>query len=132
MKRLALLLLTVALAAPNAASATSRTIVVRIEHSRFIPDSITVRAGEQVRFVVVNGDPIDHEFLIGDRSVQRAHELGTEAHHGAKPGELSLPPSETRVTGYTFNGEGRLIIGCHLPQHFAYGMRGTIVIKGES
>lgn len=106
-----------------------RTIHITVEDSLFTPDTFDVQPGETVRFVVENTDFIDHEFLIGDEAVQRAHEEGTEAHHGAKPGEISLPAHSTRETTYTFPHAGYTLFGCHLPGHYDYGMRGLIVIS---
>lgn len=103
---------------------------VTIENSRFIPDHFEFTAGTTVTFVVENTDPIDHEFLIGDEAAQQAHEDGTEPHHGAKPGELSIPIGETLETTYTFDEPGELLIGCHLPTHYDFGMRGTITVTG--
>lgn len=80
-------------------------------------------------FVINNRDPIDHEFIVGDESVQRAHERGTEAHHGTRPGEVSIPAGGTRTTTYVFETPGRLLIGCHLPTHYDYGMRGDVVVR---
>lgn len=105
-----------------------RTIEVGIEHSSFIPERIEVQPGETVRFVIHNGDPIDHEFIVGDEVVQSRHEEGTETRHGEKRGEVSIAAGETAETTYTFPSSGKLIVGCHLPQHYDYGMRGTIVI----
>ena len=102
------------------------TVDVEIRHSRFIPDHLEFAVGTTVTFVVANTDPIDHEFLIGDAQVQEAHEEGTEAHHGKKPGEISIPAGETRTTTYTFEESGPLLIGCHLPSHYDFGMKGTI------
>jgi uncharacterized cupredoxin-like copper-binding protein len=110
------------------AKASEQTVVISIHHSSFTPSEVTVAAGSTVTFVVRNGDPIDHEFIIGDRHVQRIHELGTEAHHGAKPGEISIPAGTERTTTYTFSGGGTLIFGCHVPSHYKYGMRGLISI----
>lgn len=107
-----------------------QVVTVTIEHSRFDPASIVVEPGATVRFVVRNDDPIAHEFLIGDEAAQLRHEKGTEPEHGARPGELSIPPGETRITTYTFPSErGRLLVGCHLPAHYDYGMRGTITFR---
>ncbi|MDQ3982613.1 MAG: cupredoxin domain-containing protein [Actinomycetota bacterium] len=108
--------------------ASAREVHVELRFSRFVPDEFEFPAGTTVRFVVENRDPIDHEFLIGDEEVQRAHEEGTEAHHGAKPGEISVPAGETRETTYTFDEPGTLLIGCHLPTHYDYGMRGEITV----
>ena len=35
--------------------------------------------------MIVNTDPIDHEFILGDERVQLVHEEGTEAHHAPRP-----------------------------------------------
>ena len=105
-----------------------RTIVVTIHYSQFGSSLLTVRPGETVRFVVRNSDPIDHEFILGDETVQHFHEAGSEPHHGAKPGEISIPAGQTRTTTFTFPRLGTLLFGCHLPGHYAYGMRGSVLI----
>jgi uncharacterized cupredoxin-like copper-binding protein len=109
--------------------AEPRTIEVVMRYSRFEPATIEVDPGETVRFVVRNADPIDHEFILGDAAVQRAHERGTEAYHPPRPGEMSVAPLEVAETTYTFpDAPGELILGCHLPGHFAYGMRAEVRI----
>lgn len=107
-------------------AAAVRTVHVMIHYSSFDPDSFAFPPGTTVRFVVTNTDPIDHEFIVGDRAVQRAHELGTEAYHPPRPGEMTVPAGTTRTTTYTFGSVGTLIFGCHLPGHYAYGMHGSI------
>jgi uncharacterized cupredoxin-like copper-binding protein len=109
-------------------SATPRTITVSMRHSRFAPEYVIVRRGVTVRFVITNLDPIDHEFILGDEAVQRRHETGTEPAHGHVPGEASVPPGVTAETSYTFTRPGVLLIGCHAPGHYAYGMRGRLLI----
>jgi uncharacterized cupredoxin-like copper-binding protein len=104
-----------------------RTIEIGLRYSTFTPSELTVGAGETVRFVLRNKDPIHHEFILGDAEVQRVHEAGEEPHH-ARPGEVSVPAGETAVTTYRFGGPGALLFGCHLPGHWSYGMRGTVRI----
>jgi uncharacterized cupredoxin-like copper-binding protein len=106
-----------------------QTVDVNIHHSRFTPESFEFSAGSTVTFVIHNGDPIDHEFILGDAAVQSRHEDGTERKHGAVPGEVSVPAGESRRTTYTFSEPGRLVIGCHLPGHFAYGMRAEVRVS---
>ena len=109
--------------------AEPRTVEIVMRYSRFEPERIEVEPGETVRFVVRNDDPIDHEFILGDAAVQRAHERGTEAYHPPRPGEMSVAPLETAVTTYTFPASpGTLVLGCHLPGHFAYGMEAQVRI----
>jgi uncharacterized cupredoxin-like copper-binding protein len=105
-----------------------RTVALTIHFSRFSESSIPVRPGETVRFVIHNEDPIDHEFIVGDRYVQRIHENGTEPSHGAKPGEVTVPAGATVETTYTFPAAPEHIeFACHLPGHYAYGMHGLFV-----
>jgi uncharacterized cupredoxin-like copper-binding protein len=106
-----------------------RTIAVNINHSRFNPNDYEFEAGSAVRFVIHNGDPIDHEFILGDQDVQDRHENGTEKKHGAISGEVSIPAGETRTTTYTFSTPEDLIIGCHLPRHFEYGMHAGVTVS---
>jgi uncharacterized cupredoxin-like copper-binding protein len=103
-------------------------VTVNINHSRFAPDPLRVESGTTVRFVVHNRDPIDHEFILGNAGAQDRHENGTHAEHGAVPGEISVPAGTTRSTSYTFAAPGRLIIGCHLPAHYDYGMRADVIV----
>ena len=109
------------------ANETPARIALTIEHSRFDLSELTVERGTTVTFVVRNRDPIDHELIIGDRTVQRRHEVGRDKHHhGEVPGEISVPAGEVRTTTYTFSEPGTTLFGCHLPAHYAYGMRGVI------
>jgi uncharacterized cupredoxin-like copper-binding protein len=126
---LAALLLLGGCSGPGGA-ARETEVKVEMRFSRFVPHHFSFPAGTTVTFVVENRDPIDHEFLIGDEEVQDAHEEGTEARHGAKPGEISVPAGETRETTYTFDEPGTLLVGCHLPTHWDYGMRGEITVTG--
>jgi uncharacterized cupredoxin-like copper-binding protein len=127
-----LALLAVAIPVYRRASAgpSVRTVDITIHFSRFSVSNVDVTPGETVRFVVENTDPIDHEFIVGDRQVQLIHERGTEPLHPPKPGEMSVPAGTTQTTTYTFpSTQGpTLFFACHLPGHYAYGMHGTITI----
>jgi uncharacterized cupredoxin-like copper-binding protein len=110
-------------------SAGAATDVIRIEihHSRFVPSTVAVGDRQVVRFVVHNTDPIDHEFIVGDQATQDRHEHGTEDRHdGTVPGEISVPAGAIVTTTYHFGAPARIFYGCHLPGHWAYGMRGVI------
>lgn len=118
----------VAVSAAGSAPEGVVEIPIVIRHSRFVPAAITVPAGTEVRFVVDNTDPIHHELIVGDQSVQDKHERGTETVHGGFPGETSIPAGETASTTYVFAAAGKVLIGCHLPGHWNYGMRGVITV----
>ncbi|MEW6155218.1 MAG: plastocyanin/azurin family copper-binding protein [Actinomycetota bacterium] len=103
-----------------------RTVVLDMRWSRFSQTELKVRAGETIRFVVRNHDPIPHELIVGDQAVHDYHEQGTELHHRGRPGEVSVAAGATAETRYTFIQPGTLLFGCHLPGHWAYGMQGVI------
>jgi uncharacterized cupredoxin-like copper-binding protein len=101
---------------------------VEIEFSRFTSDDeITVAAGVPVTFTLVNGDPIDHEWIIGPPDVHERHRTGTEPYHDEVPTEVTIPAYETRTTTVTFEEPGEYVYICHLPGHEAYGMVGKLL-----
>jgi len=109
-----------------------RTIAVTIHYSHFSPASLMVAAGGTVRFSITNRDPIDHEFILGDQALQDKEEAGTDViHDGTVPGRVSAPAGTTVSTVVSFPKhppQGSLIYACHLPGHYAYGMRGVLLI----
>ena len=122
------------LVAARAGGPPERTVVVVMHHSRFEPATLRVEPGQRVRFVLRNTDPIDHEFILGDTFVQARHEQGRQRqHHGDVPGERSVPAGREAATTYAFPArlDGQVLeFACHLPGHYAYGMRGTVRVSG--
>lgn len=104
------------------------TVVVDVEHSRFVPDELVVETGTEVRFVLRNGDPIGHELIVGPRAVHERHRHGTEPEHEPRDGELSVGPDGQGVTAYVFDEPGTVEMACHLPGHYAFGMHGEIEV----
>jgi uncharacterized cupredoxin-like copper-binding protein len=115
---------------PAGAAPPARTVAVTIHYSHFSPAHLSVAAGETVRFTITNADPIDHEFILGDQSVQDREEVGTDRIHDLSiPGMVSAPAGTTVATVVTFPrhpAQPSLIYACHLPGHYAYGMRGSL------
>jgi uncharacterized cupredoxin-like copper-binding protein len=104
------------------------TVRLDVEHSRFEPARVLVRPHTEVRFVVVNHDPIRHELIVGDGDLHARHENGTEAAHPPRPGEVTVDPGRTGSTRLTFHEPGVVRYACHLPGHLAYGMQGKVVV----
>lgn len=124
--RATLLAVVLGAAAGGCGPAGPRTVELTVRHSTFEPAAVEAEPGETIRFVVRNLDPIDHELIVGPMPVQRRHQVGRDAHHhGSVPGEISVPRGTTGVTTYTV-GAGPVPFGCHLPGHWAYGMRGVV------
>jgi uncharacterized cupredoxin-like copper-binding protein len=108
--------------------AAPRRVEIRIHYSTFDPDTLTVPRGVAVTFVLVNEDPIDHEWLIGDAAFHEKHRHGTEAQHGARPNEVTIPALSRIETTLTFATPGTQQYICHVPRHEEYGMIGTLTV----
>jgi magnesium-transporting ATPase (P-type) len=122
-----------AAAAPTTASArvVDRSIAVQATDGlAFSPNTFNVRAGETVAFEISNPTSLPHEFLIGDASEQAHHELemANGAPHAAG-NVVEIAPGQTARLVVTFQQPGSLEIGCHVPGHYAAGMRGTIIVS---
>ena len=65
--------------------------------------------------------------LVGPAVLQAYMEHSTErVHTGSIPGQVSVPAGTTATTTYTMRKWLPPLFGCHLPGHYAYGIRGTI------
>lgn len=127
---LAVAALLIAVSATAGCSARSEEVTITIHDSAFDPTELAVPAGVPITFVLVNEDPIDHEWLIGDEAFHERHRSGTHASHGAVANEVTIPALETVTTTITFDEPGRLAYVCHLPAHEAYGMVGWLTVEG--
>jgi uncharacterized cupredoxin-like copper-binding protein len=99
--------------------------VVRIVASgqlRFIPDVVTVQAGETITFEVTSMGMTVHEFMVGPATDVAADTPGT-------PEVADIGMMATKALTYTFNGPGPFAFACHAPGHFEAGMKGTITIQ---
>lgn len=111
------------------AAAAAERVTISIGYSAFEPPRLTVPVGVPVTFVLVNGDPIDHEWIVGDADVHEAHRSGTEMVHDARATEVSIPALTTVETTVTFDAPGLYPYICHLPGHEAYGMVGLLIVE---
>jgi plastocyanin len=105
----------------------SSEVTIRIRYSAFEPATVRVPVGVPVTIELVNNDPIDHEWIVGDEALHEAHRTGTHPAHDQLPTEVTVPALETRTTVVTFDQAGSYAFICHLPAHEAYGMTGVIV-----
>jgi uncharacterized cupredoxin-like copper-binding protein len=119
-------------------SAAPREVNIIAKDWVFLPDRVDVVPGETVLFHVINGGLDIHEAVLGNAAVQGAWEIAEAATVGSPPGPtplVSVPPdvaglrvvvgSGQRVdVTWTAPPQGTvgLVVGCHIPGHWAKGM----------
>ena len=128
---LAVAVLAAAVFATAAATAGPVTVEIHVRYSHYSPATVRVPIGRPVRFVLVNEDPIDHEWIVGDAAVHDRHRNGTEARHDARSTEVTINALSTSSTTITFDEPDDVQFICHLPGHEQYGMVGTLIVSGR-
>lgn len=112
---------------------------IRIEMSdamRFSPAEVGVRAGERVRFVLVNKGKLEHEFVLGTMEHLKQHAEEMKQHAGMEmehqeQGEVEVPPGKSRTLRWRFTKPGTYYYGCLVPGHFEAGMVGKVIVAGK-
>ena len=115
---------------PGPAPSGVRSVEIQaVDSLRFEPDEVSVDAGETIRFVLVNTGGEDHEFVLGDESLQESHEMdGHEGHGDDALAAVDLSPGSTVEVTVTFDEPGSLLYGCHVQGHYEAGMVGTVTV----
>jgi len=111
--------------APGAA----RVVDVMMSDNKYDVPQISVKRGETIKFVFHNQGKLVHEAVIGDATLQNAHEHqmgGMSMSDSANA--ISVDAGKTGELTYTFNIAGRLLIGCHQPGHYAAGMKLDVIV----
>ena len=121
-----------------------REVNVVLKDWLFLPDPVAVVPGETVLLHVVNGGLEIHELVIGDQAVQDAWEAAEGAAANPPPGPtpvVTVPSSVAGLRVVVPSGQrvdvmwtvppdravaGRLLLGCHIPGHWAKGMRAGV------
>lgn len=65
---------TFAFGEPAPAAKATRTVEVVLKDIAFEPKSLQVKAGETVRFVLINQGQLPHEFNLGDKAMHAEHQ----------------------------------------------------------
>ncbi len=121
---------------PAAAAQAGRSVAIEMKDMAFVPDSLTVKAGETVLFKLHNGGTVMHEFMLGTAAMQTAHrrmmaaeaEKGLPPHHHHMGNAVSLDPGQSASLAWTFTQPGTVEYDCNLPGHYESGMKGAITV----
>jgi uncharacterized cupredoxin-like copper-binding protein len=136
---------------PAPAAKATRTVEVTLQDIAFEPKSLDVKAGETVRFVLVNKGRLLHEFNLGDAAMHAAHQkemlqmqasgmltatgMGKMDHSamgGMKhddPNSVLVEPGKTAELTWTFTKTTGLEFACNLPGHYQAGMVGKLTVE---
>jgi uncharacterized cupredoxin-like copper-binding protein len=140
-------------AAPKASA--TRTVELTLGDMFFEPKNVQVKAGETVRFVLVNKGQLLHEFNLGDAAMHAHHQqdmlkmqesgllMPTGMNHGGMahgmdhgkmamrhddPNSVLIEPGKTAELTWTFTKSRDLEFACNIPGHYQAGMVGKLTI----
>jgi len=113
----------------------TRSIDVEMSDAmRFRPDSVRVKRGETIRFIVRNVGKLKHEMVLGTIGEMKEHaemmRKNPEMEH-AEPNMVSVEPGKTGELIWQFAGDGTFDFACLEPGHFEAGMVGKILVGHE-
>ena len=140
---------------PGKASEATQTIEIKMLDNYYEPESISVKQGETVRFIIKNDGEFVHEFNIGTAAMHTAHqeEMMTMFEHGVleadkinydmmkmdmgngktmehnDPNSVLLEPGKSGEIVWKFTKAGKIEFACNIPGHYDAGMMGKIKFK---
>ncbi|MGH8462624.1 MAG: cupredoxin domain-containing protein [Pseudomonas sp.] len=137
-----------AFGAPALASQADRTVEIVMGDMYYAPRSLQVKAGETVRFVLINKGAVMHEFSLGDAVMHARHQqemlamqgqmdhaaMGHGAmQHGASmkhddPNTVMVAPGQRGELTWTFTQTTPIEFACNVPGHYQAGMVGKLTI----
>jgi uncharacterized cupredoxin-like copper-binding protein len=111
----------------------TRTIRVGMsDKMRFVPENITVKKGETIRFVVANKGAVLHEMVLGTPEALKEHAELMKKHPGMEHDEPNMTHVKPGATGdivWRFSKAGDFQFACLIPGHFEAGMVGKVAVK---
>lgn len=143
---------------PAKATGTTRTVMIKMIDNAYEPETVQVKAGETVRFVVTNAGQLLHEFNIGTAAMHAEHqkEMAMMMDHGMitatgvnqqmmnmdhsqmmgghsmkhdDPNSVLLAPGEKKEIVWKFTKAVNLEFACNVPGHYESGMVGKVQFR---
>ena len=137
------------------ATDVSRTIEVIMQENYYTPEKIDVKAGETIRFKIINKGELVHEFNLGTANMHAAHQKEMEmmVEHGVlevdkinhnmmkmdmgggktmehdDPNSVLLEPGKSGEVIWKFSKATDLEFACNVPGHYESGMMGKMQVK---
>jgi len=116
----------------------TRTVTIRMSEYAFDTQSLAFKAGETVKFIVINNGKLKHELTVGTAEEQKTHraamqsmsDMNHDEHsHDMPANAIHVDPGETRELVWHFTKAGSLQFACNYPGHADLGMEGSISVK---
>jgi uncharacterized cupredoxin-like copper-binding protein len=121
---------------PGTPDGAYRTIAIVMSDASgamaFSPDTLEVKRGEQVKFVLQNAGGLDHEFLIDTVANNAQHKAAMAENpdmQHAEPNGRRLAPGASSELIWRFTKPGNFEIACLIPGHYEAGMKGVVVVR---
>ena len=117
---------------PGIPSMVDRSVIIHMKDGmRFIPEHLTVKRDETIRFLVKNIDQIEHEFVLGTAEELMEHselmKKFPEMEH-KNPNQVRVAPGQVGEVVWHFTRPGMIAFGCLIPGHYETGMKGTVSV----
>jgi uncharacterized cupredoxin-like copper-binding protein len=118
---------------PGSISEVDRTVNIEMnDEMRFVPDKLTVKQGETIKFVMKNVGEMEHEFVLGTEKELLEHyekmEKNPEMAH-EDPNMIRVAPGQVGEVVWNFIESGKVDFACLISGHYDAGMKGAISIK---
>jgi uncharacterized cupredoxin-like copper-binding protein len=98
----------------------------------FMPVTVEVKKGEQVKFVLRNNGELDHEFILATTAENLKHgeamKKNPDMEHDDPNGKRLAPKKADEIV-WKFTKVGEFEYSCLIPGHREAGMVGTILVK---
>ncbi len=122
---------------PGLEADVTRTVKIRMYENDdgeylFEPRDLSVKAGETVRFDIVNEGESPHEFVLDTMSKNAEHkalmEQFPEMEH-EDPNSVRLEPGTQGTIIWTFANPGSFEFACLIPGHYEAGMFSPVAVN---
>ncbi len=118
---------------PGKQDQVSRSIEVEMDDNmRFTPTEIAVKAGETIKFVIINKGKIAHEMVIGSLDELKEHAaemLAMPNMQHSEPNMITLEAGQRGELIWQFAEATMVDFACLIPGHTEAGMVGKIHVE---